>query len=174
MTNALCSIALLAICAWASNIWPGQHSWTRAALSRLLWWSVPFGIIVRLNGAPWDHVAWMMGAAWIGAWVPHVECPNVHIHLTELIADTIVLLMRVFMVLMPPMAVFYLCGASWFFLVIATVSVLPCVVAGNLLPPIGLGLRAPREIAGVMFGAEVGLFLTLAIVQPLHLPDLLN
>ncbi len=166
LVHALLSSLMLGLCAWASNAWPGDSSLWRAALGRFVWWGLPFGVIVLMNDAPLGNACIMAVAAWLGAWIPKVECPDIRVHWTEMTADLVVLLCRTAALLALPAAVFWLCGASWEMMVLAATGVIPCVYAGNAVHGIGRGLHVPGEVANVLLGADVGFWLTVAVMVP--------
>ena len=162
---------LLGSAAWASNIWPGVATWRTAALSRLLWWGLPFSGIALLCDVPLDHAVWLGSAAWVGAWVPHTEMPDIRSHPDEMLANLAIVVLRVAALLSFPAAVFWVCGAFWFAMVLAVAAVLPCILLANLGDVDLPGLRTRRQVAGALFGASTGLWVAVAIIVPDPLVD---
>ena len=171
---SLLACALMGLATWASNIWPGEGSFARAALSRAVWWGIPFGLVVWLNGAPPGNAALLGVAAWLGAWVPHTaSLPNSNVHWLMALVDLAVLVLRVVALLTPPTVVFWLCGANWAAMVVAAAVPTLCVLLAQVLPHGWPGLRDVRQVAGVLFGVSTGFWLAVAVWVPTTSPDLL-
>jgi hypothetical protein len=171
VNHATLSALVLGGAAWASNIWPGISTLPTRMLSRLIWWAVPFVLIAMINGAPFTHAVWLGSAAWVGSWVPHVEMPDTEVYWPTMLTDVFIVLLRVAILLAGPAAVFWLCGAAWFSMVSATACSALCVLGGNAISGSLRGIRTKREITGVLFGAQVGVWLTVAILLPTPMPD---
>ena len=172
MLAALTSSGMMASC-WASNVWPGAEDIWHAALGRLIWWAAPFALIVWINGAPLEHSLWLGAAAWVGAWVPHVPLPDVDNHWAAVLMEIGITLLRTLAMLAPPAGVFYLCGAYWQAMVLASMSTMMCIKIAHVAPHRWVGLRSGRDVAGVLFGASVGFWLAVAVWTPTPTPDLL-
>ncbi len=170
---AFAAVCLMAAVCWASNIWPGNGTWTRAAIGRAIWWGAPIGAVVWVNGAPAGNAAIMAAAAWVGAWMPHEALPNIREHWTVVLAETVIVLCRTLAMLALPAAVFLWCGAYWPAMVWAAVSAAPCMQAALGLPHGWPGLRTSQQVAGVLFGACMGFWLAVAVWAPENSPDLL-
>ncbi len=170
---SLLAAGLMGLVCWASNIWPGVETWPRAAVSRLLWWGGPFGLIVWLNGAPVIDSLVLAAAAWLGAWVPHVEFPDIDAHWTSVAGEAAVVLIRVAALMTPPAAVFWLCGAYWPAMLFAAASASPCMWSATSLPHRWPGLADEKQVSGVLFGLATGFWLAVAVWTPTPAPDLL-
>lgn len=164
----LVAAVLMGAACWASNIWPGRENLWRGAVSRLLWWAVPFFLIALICDVPLSHAAILGGAAWVGAWIPHTEMPDIRTHSAAMLVDLVLVLVRVATLLACPAAVFWLCGAFWFGMVMAVALVLPCILAANTsLAPAGWpGLATSRQVAGVLFGMTTGACVAMCILVP--------
>lgn len=172
--SCLAGAVILGFASWGSNLWPGIHSWRRAALSRVLWWGGPFGLIALVNAVEPTHALWLAGAAWLGAWIPHTDMPDVGSKQSKMMLDLGIVVMRVAGLLLLPAATFWLCGAYWFAMVCAVVSVIPCVLVANLVTLPWVGLRTKRHMAGVLFGLATGIWISVAINAPTPWVDRLN
>ena len=170
---SMVAICLMAGCCWASNVWPGHDTWARAAISRVLWWGGPIGLVVWSNGAPIENAMILGFAGWCGAWTPHVEFPQEGSDWQTISLETAVNLLRVATLLAPLAAVFWLCGADWTSMLLAVGSSASCMYGAVRLPPVGTGLSSNQEIYGVLFGAAVGFWLAVAVWSPMPAPDLL-
>ncbi len=169
----LLTMALMTGACWVSNLWPGVETWRRAAASRLVWWGLPFTLVAWMNGAPLDNAAYLGLAAWAGAWVPHVRIPDVNGHWPAVVAEAVIVLLRVAALLAPPACVFWLCGAYWPAMLFAAGSAAACMQAAVALPHGWPGLRDARQVSGVLFGTCVGFWLAVAVWSPPAGPDLL-
>ena len=165
---------LLGFCAWCSNIWPGIETWPRAALSRFVWWALPFACIALEQDVPWDHAFYLGLAAWVGAWIPHTDMPDVRDDWRALLGDVAVAVLRAASLLAIPTAVFWYCGAFWFAMAYAIGSVVPAILLADKLPHGMRGMRTERQVAGVLFGAMVGMCVAAAIAIDVPTVDYLN
>ena len=125
------------------------------------------------QGVAWDHAVYLGTAAWLGAWIPHTEMPDVRTYWTSMLGDVAVAVARAVALLAAPAMVFWSCGAFWFAMVWAAGSVVPAILAGNMLPHRWAGLRTERQMAGMLFGCAVGLCVAAAIAIDVPTPDLL-
>ena len=165
--SCLAGAVILGFSSWGSNIWPGRHALWRAAVSRLLWWGGPFGLIAILNDVSPYHALWLASAAWLGAWIPHTEMPDVASQQSKMMVDLGVVVLRVTGLLLLPTATFWVCGAYWFAMICAVASVIPCVLIGNIMVTLPMfGLRTKQQIAGVLFGLATGMWISVAINAP--------
>lgn len=166
LLSCLAGAAILGLAAWGSNIWPGVETWWRAAVSRLIWWGGPFGLIAVLNDVSPTHALWLGTAAWLGAWIPHTEMPDLGSKQAVMMLDLGIVVLRAAGLLLLPTATFMLCGAYWFAMVCAVASVVPCVLVGNLVTLPVPGLRTKRQTAGALFGLTTGIWISVAINAP--------
>ena len=166
LSLAIVAVAVMASACWASNVWPGNSTWHRAAVGRALWWALPFGSIVWMNGAPLGNAAILAGAAWLGSWVPHEAVPDKRDHWVLVMGQAGIYVCRALVVLSGPAAVFLWCGAYWPAMLWAAIWSGPCMHVASDLPHGWLGFRDPQQVTGVLFGACVGFWLSVAVWAP--------
>lgn len=171
-TGALLAMAIMATCCWASNLLPGR-SLLGAAAARAAWWGLPIGLVVFLQGVAWDHAAILAAMGWVGAWLPHGRLPDPTLHWPVLLGDIAIKVMLVAGLLFPLAATFWVCGAFWYWMVVAGALWLPLCGLAQAVRVNLPGLRDGEQRTGVLFGAELGLFLVLAVWTPTPAPDLL-
>lgn len=164
--SCLVGALILGSAGWGSNIWPGVETWPRAALSRLVWWATPFALIAFSNDVSPSHALWLGTTAWLGAWIPHASMPDADSKQEKMVLDLGIVVLRVTGLLLLPAATFWLCGAYWFAMICAVASVIPCVLVGNLVTLPWAGVRTKQHVAGVLFGASTGMWVSVAINAP--------
>ena len=171
--HCIVGVVTMSLACWASNLWPGTTPW-RGCVSRLVWWAVPVSMIASVAGSPPHHALLLGSAAWLGSWMPHTEMPDHRMPAAVFAGDLVIVILRCTIMLAPITMIFWAIGAFWFEMIKASAIATVCVYVGALMPSTVDGARQGRELAGVMFGAALGLFIVLAVSIPTPRADLLQ